>query len=174
MHYLSQLAAEASIGADGATMITMEHVQEFAESVDNDADKAQLVRGVFESTAMAITHTLHHLAQLDWNCQRLVVYGPGAESELWCQIIADSCQQSVLVHQGELLAARGAAAMAAAAAVQSHSLTSCTAAITQQGRLLEPNLAYTKAYQSLTHRYENSYSELDKEESTSIFSAYVR
>ncbi len=70
---------------------------------------------VMEGVAFNIRHVLSDMSCLDKN-KELIVFGGGAKSELWCQIISNVCNMPLSVPETEEAAGAGAAMLAAKAA----------------------------------------------------------
>jgi len=76
--------------------------------------REHVIRAIIEGVAYEIRLNLNNLENaLDSKINELRVYGGGAKSPLWCQIIADVCNKKVKLTQTEENTALGAAILAA-------------------------------------------------------------
>ncbi|MCG8478304.1 MAG: carbohydrate kinase, partial [Spirochaetales bacterium] len=78
--------------------------------ITEGSTRADLLRAVFEGTAMAARHNLTALGK---DVRRIVVTGGGAANALWCQIMADVIGCTIAVPAGAEFGTRGAALVAA-------------------------------------------------------------
>ncbi|MGV0877833.1 FGGY-family carbohydrate kinase [Martelella sp. FLE1502] len=109
-----------------------------------------LFRAVFEGVAFAFADLFAVLGAPEG---RIVLTGGGAQSPLWCQMIADVTERELFVPDGTQFGARGAALLAATATGVFPDIRTASAAMAGEGRRYSPDAASTAAYAPALKRY---------------------
>lgn len=117
---LERLAKSAPVGANGviyhpfingerAPFLNMNASSSFF-GLREHTSLADMVRAVFEGTAMSAKHSFRALGD---PVDGIVLTGGGARNELWCQILADATGTRVEIPPGDEFGTKGAAILAA-------------------------------------------------------------
>jgi len=161
--HISELAATTETGADGLLVLDGDHQAHHLLNLNRHHQRPHLARAVLEAAACAINHCRERVAGLGIEPRRILLHGPGTESDLWCQMVADATGRSVTRNTMTDLPARGAAVMACVACTK-RSLKASGAGITRHSDTLKPRAAARKAYQELAQRYRDAQSKLDNDQ----------
>ena len=113
---LDAMAASAPPGASGAVFIP--------NLAENDArggalsglslktTRAEIARAILEGIALQLSGHIANQEALVGKIEKIMLFGGGASSSCWCQIIADICKKTVTIPQSKEAAAFGAAVIA--------------------------------------------------------------
>jgi xylulokinase len=82
------------------------------EGIRIGTSAADLSRALLEGVAVNIQDNVRAIGDLGTSIERLMLFGGGARSDLWCQIIGDYCRLPVVVSGEKETAAKGAAFLA--------------------------------------------------------------
>jgi xylulokinase len=114
---LAELAAETAPGADGLLYIQPEDNLGHGAFIGlhHGHSHGHLVRAVLESGAITLHGLFRELDELGLPIEEVLLTGPGASNQLWCQIVTDAIGRKTRAVTAAHLPAIGTALMAAAA-----------------------------------------------------------
>ena len=121
---LDQLAEKAGPGAEGLLFtpwmygercpLDDDHVRGGLFNIGLNHSREHLVRAVFEGIALNTRWALETMEKLYWNVEEVRMVGGGANSDIWCQIMADVTNKNILrIADPQLAGAKGVALLAA-------------------------------------------------------------
>jgi Sugar (pentulose and hexulose) kinases len=155
---LADLAAAAPVGSSGVLYHPYLHTAgERGPFVDPTA-RAQFVgltpehgaehlaRAVYEGLSLAVRDCVEHLPEVP---SRVALGGGGANSELWCQLVADCLDQPVFVPAGSEPGATGAAVVLGLAIGEYPSLAAAVERTVSTGRRYDPRADAARQYATL-------------------------
>lgn len=112
-----------------------------------------LLRAVYEGVAFATLDCYRHMPI---DPKSVVLSGGGANSAVWCQIMADCLGKPVSVPEGSQFGAKGAALNIGIAVGAYRDAQEAVAMSVRTARLYEPNLTNTKLYHQLYKVYQQT------------------
>lgn len=117
-------------------------------------DRGDLLRAMLESTAFAVRANLEQAEDVaGCRADPLRLGGGMSCSAVFAQMLADVVDRPVAVARGAETSAVGAAALASVAAGLHHALDEAVAAMSAGGRVVEPALAASAAYEDVYGRW---------------------
>jgi xylulokinase len=145
---LAEYAAEIPPGAEGLFFIQPEDTQHRGGFVGLDYrhKHGHLIRAVLESGALDLHGLFQHLAELQVPVEQVMLTGPGASNNLWCQIVTDAIDLPTTAIVDNHLCALGTVLMTSAA-TGSTSLSEAIAGINLDKRTFQPRPAASRVYQ---------------------------
>lgn len=119
--------------------------------------RGHLIRAVLEGVAMNINWVLHYVEKLAGSQRELRLIGGGANSPIWCQIIADVTNHTVLqINEPQEAGARGAALLGFYGLGLIENIRQMKSAI-QVKDAYSPNQTNTGVYSELFERFQEIY-----------------
>lgn len=114
---IAELAAEIPPGCDGLHFIAPNELHSgILHGLTYDHKQQHIMRALLEHVGLQVRQSLEHLMAVTGpGSNALKVIGPGVDCQLWCQIVADACNQNVQVIHRQHPAAVGCALLAATA-----------------------------------------------------------
>ncbi len=148
---LAEMAAEVPPGADGLLYVPAggRNGPGGFIGLEQRHTRGHLVRAALEGGALACRRTLASLGALGGKIEHLHVAGPGASNHLWCQILADALDRTVLAVPAPEPAAYGAAILAAAAVGIFKTVDDACARLAKTRTAFQPRRAASDAYGKL-------------------------
>lgn len=120
--------------------------------------KAHAYRAVLESLALEQRlHTAAVEAELGTSIEQYVAMGGGAQSPLWCQIVADATRRPLAVSRTAETSSLGAAMLAAAAIGWYDGPREAAAAMSEEQRRYEPDPGAAARYDAIADVYRQIY-----------------
>jgi len=164
---LDQLAAKAGPGAGGLIFtpwmygercpIDDEYVRAGLYNIGLNHAREHLVRAVFEGIAFNARWAMETLENLYQRVEKLNFVGGVAQSDVWCQIIADICDREIRrVSNPQQAGARGIALLAAMTLGYIGSFEEIADHI-KIDRVFRPNQANRDLYDRLFREFKNIY-----------------
>lgn len=152
---LAELAAEVAPGADGLIHITPGPGHGGGlMGLDARHGRGHLVRSVMEGGALACRQALDRLGAVGQQPGQLIAAGPGASSNLWCQILADALDRPVQAVPVPEVAALGVAVLACHAVGVHKQLADAASRMVKQRVSYAPRRAAVEVYASLLPRLQ--------------------
>jgi xylulokinase len=150
---LAELAAEVPPGADDLLYIPSASGSTGGFlGLDQRHGRGHLARAVLEGGALACRRTLEQITELKRAPERVVLTGPGAGNQLWCQIMADVLERPVQAFSPQESAATGAAVLASVAVGVHKTLDDSCAKLTKHRHSFQPRKAAADAYLAIAPR----------------------
>ena len=162
---MDQLAESVPAGSDG--LIALPHLQGSGPP-DLNANakccffgmtlahgKAHFARSIMESIVMVLCRILETTEALDIKSDKIISFGGGALSPVWCQIKADATGKKVITTANNKSAGcLGACILAGVACGMWDSVESACAAIIKEDKVYEPNPELKPVYDKLLAQYK--------------------
>ncbi|MFQ6098158.1 MAG: FGGY-family carbohydrate kinase, partial [Armatimonadota bacterium] len=163
---LSWLAAESQPGCGGVLFFpflsgaTSPHWNPQAlaafEGVSLATGRGDLIRAVMEGVAFEIATNVRALERVSGVIEEVVLFGGGAKSPLWRDIIAASCGRRVRLLRTAEAACLGAAMLAASAAGLCESAEDARRRMAPGSEVVAPDDGLADAYETVFARYEEA------------------
>lgn len=150
LEVLAELAAEVQPGADG--LLHMPPVPGFPGALvglNRRHGRGHLIRAALEGGALACRQALLLFCELRRAPDHLFVAGPGANSNLWCQIMADALDRTLHAVPVPEAPAVGAAILASTAVGIHKTIEDACAKMVKAKPIYHPRRAAVDAYASL-------------------------
>ncbi len=172
--YLNELALEAPAGAGGLFFFPYlsgeraplwnDHARGMFIGLSINTSQADLIRSVFEGTAYALRHVLETVRAYGGEAKKLRICGGGAKSLTWCRIKAAVLGMPIyLLDESAGDVPVGDALIAGNKLGVFPDLTEAVEKIIRVSRVIEPDPAWTAAYDKLYPYYIQMYQHLDKD-----------
>jgi xylulokinase len=152
---LAELAAETRPGADGLLFLQPDHHGGGGFiGLEHEHGHGHMVRAVLEAGALDLRSLVDHLRSLEAEPDSYRITGPGAENQLWCQIISDCLGAPVTCLPIDEPTAVGAALMATVMTGSNANVRAAAEAHTLKGRTLKPRKSAMATYDEVAARRE--------------------
>ena len=155
LEVLAELAAETPPGADGLLFLQPDHEGGGGFiGLEHSHGHGHMVRAVLESGALDLRGLVRHLESLEVTPTSYRITGPGAENQLWCQIISDCLNAPVTCLPIEEPTAIGAALMATVITGANESTSAAAKAHKLKGKTLKPRKAAVATYDKVAAAHD--------------------